>query len=116
MSLTVRPVTVTGGSPTYDNATYPAGDTIPGSVVATGRCFVRAQNPTAASITITVTDPGTTPGGQANPDPTYVVPAAVGGAPGEQEFAVPQALVDPSTGSVAMSYSATGLKIALRTV
>ncbi len=62
MALTNRPVTVAGGAPVFDAATFPAGDTIPGSVVATGRCKVLASNPTAGIITVTMVDPGVTPG------------------------------------------------------
>lgn len=114
--LTVRPVTVAGGAPTYDATDDGTGDTIPGVSVTSGRCFARFQNPTAGAITVTMTDPGTTPGGQDNPDVDYAVPAAVAGDPGENEFYVPPAMVDPSSGQVDLSYSGAGLTVAVRTV
>ncbi len=59
---------------------------------------------------------GLTPGGEANPDKIYSVAAAVAGAPGLNEWFVPISFIDPATGLVNLTYSATGLNLSVRTV
>lgn len=55
---------------------------------------------TGTSTTVTFTDPGTTPSGSAATNPTVVM-----GATDERMIYVPQSLVNPATGLIAVAFS-----------
>lgn len=94
--LTVQDVTLGGVAPAFSAASA-GGDTFPYDAEA----IVVVKNGSAAAITVTVTTPGTLASGDAYPDKVISVPAG-----GERWFRVVADYRDPTTGNVALAYSA----------
>lgn len=67
-----------------------------------GTYFVHVKNGSGASINVTLDDAGTTPGGSSPTDPVVAVPAGA-----DRFILLPPSYVNPSTGVVTISYSAT---------
>lgn len=102
--LTLQQIGVTGTAPNYVAASA-GGDTIPPDDDG----FLHVKNGSGAGMTVTVVTPGNGPGGIAVPDIAVAVPA------GGDRFIGPlnAALMDPSTGTAGVTYSATaGVTIA----
>jgi hypothetical protein len=82
--------------------TYAAADAAGDTFSPSGRTCLHVRNGSAGAITATVTTPGNTRYGQADPDIPVAVPAggevAVGPFPAE--------LGDPTTGLISVGYSA----------
>lgn len=93
-ALTAPQATITGTTVT-DVAASAGGDTVP-----TGSCAL-ITNGGASPVTVTIADPGLTPFGLANPDPTVVVPN------GAKRLIGPFAtnLADAADGRVHLTYS-----------
>ena len=86
-----------GADPAF-SAVGGAGDT----VAFDDRTFLEYRNTDAATRTVTVAIPGTTHG-TAVPDLAVVVPATTG----VKRIKLTPDMVDPTTGNIALSYSAT---------
>lgn len=92
-------VGLAGGKPTF--AAAAAGDT--------ARCGVGwkliVKNAAVADITVTIAVPGTLEQGIANPDKTYIVPAAVSSVPGEQWIPLYDFYADDTDSLAHISYT-----------
>lgn len=99
-ALTVQSLVAAGLVPTTVSAGG-SGDTV--SLGPTDdRVFLMVTNGGGSSITVTLTDPGTTPAGNAGTSGTATVAAAA-----TKLIPISPALVNTSTGAVSISYSAT---------
>lgn len=65
--------------------------------------FLHVKNASGSPITVTLTDASVTPAGSAATNPTYTVPATTG----EKFIAIPAQAVNPSTGLITVTFSAT---------
>ncbi|GIG63609.1 hypothetical protein Lfu02_79810 [Longispora fulva] len=75
-------------------------DTVAAVDIADRGVVLHVRNGAAAPITVTVSDPGRTPAGNAPTVPTVSVPAS-----GERQVLVTRANVDPATGLATVTYS-----------
>jgi hypothetical protein len=104
MAITVRTVgtAVTGGN-TPAPTQCVSGDTISGTDIGSRGLIVRVSNTSGSSITVAVSDPGTTDAGNSPTIPTVTVPATTG----VREVWVGPANVNPSTGVATLTYVGT---------
>lgn len=104
--LTPQAISIDGTTVAFSAAAVGGDSCPPGD-----RTFVRAKNPTGASITLTVVVPGTEYG-EARPDVPIVIPAA-----GEVSFGpLEPTYADPVSHNVGFTYSAAGLTLAALTI
>lgn len=99
-ALTINTVVDAGTAPTFVAAA--ASQTV--DIGSGHNTFVVVKNASASSVTVTITAPGNTDYGQANPDPAIVVAANTG------EVWIPiRKAYDPGDGTnaAALAYSAT---------
>jgi hypothetical protein len=78
----------------------------PGSsenITPTDNLFLHVKNGSGSSITVTLTDAGTTPSGSAATNPTVTVPATTG----DRMIYLPRTLASPTTGYIVVGFSAT---------
>jgi len=99
--LTLQTMTAAGLAPTTVAASG-GGDTVALASATDDRSFLQVTNGGASSITVTITDPGLTPAGNAATNPTVTVAAAA-----TKNIPLAPALVNASTGVISISYSAT---------
>lgn len=78
------------------------GDTVAPSGPNDDRCFLYVNNGGGSSITVSLADPGTTPAGNAG----TVTPVSVA-AGAFKLIALPPGAINPATGTIAITYSAT---------
>jgi hypothetical protein len=90
-ALIVYQIARAGTATTPVTPTASTGDTISNP---DDRTFVKVNNAAGSPITVTVSDPGTTPSGNSPTLSTVSVPATTG----ERYIPVPAAAADPSTG------------------
>ena len=96
--LTAQAIVRAGLAPAFTAVN--ASDTI----TADGSTYVlHVKNANAGACTVTLDDAGATPGGSGATDPTVTVPATTG----ERLIYIPNALVNPATGVITVSYSPT---------
>jgi len=98
--LTAQPMSRAGLAPAY--AAVNATDTIAqaGGVLQ----FLHVKNGNAAACTVTITDGGKSPAGQAAQSVTVVVPASTGD---RMIGPLPNVMADPVTGVISAAYSVT---------
>lgn len=100
-ALTLQTMTAAGLAPTT-TAAGGSGDTVALASATDDRTFLQVTNGGASSITVTITDPGLTPAGNAATNPAITVAASA-----TKLIPLSPALVNASTGNVSISYSAT---------
>lgn len=103
--LTPQAISSAGVTPTF-TAAAGGGDT----AAPLANQFLRIKNGSGAPINLTLIDPGTSPLGQANPDPVIAIPATTG----DVLVRLPPGIADPSSGLISWTYSAvTTVTVAL---
>lgn len=100
-ALNVQSMVAAGLAPTMVSAGG-SGDTVSLAGPNDDRTFLMVTNGGASSITVTLTDPGTTPAGNAGTSGTATVAASA-----TKLIPISPALTNVSTGVVSISYSAT---------
>jgi hypothetical protein len=102
--LSVRTITVTGAA--VARSAVAASDTIDGGAIGDRGVILDVNNASGGSINVTIGDPGQTPAGNAAAgSPAGRVVAVPAGA--QRQIYVGPKNVDPATGVVTITYSAT---------
>jgi hypothetical protein len=99
MAITVRTVGAAGSTPAPTQCV--SGDTISGTDIGSRGLIVRVANTTGSSITVAVSDPGSTDAG----NPGTVTPITVPATTGIREVWVGPGNVNPSTGLATLTYT-----------
>lgn len=90
-TITPKAITTDGVAPTWNDASAGGDKVKPGENV-----FISVKNGGAAPLTVTITPPGETPYGVANPPKTFTVPAA-----GEMDIPILPAYGNPQDSGLA---------------
>jgi hypothetical protein len=98
-ALTVQQLVKAGITPAYVTPTVTVGDTI---AAPDDRTYVQVKNASGSPITVSVSDPGTTPSGNLATIATVSVPATTG----DKLIPVPASAADPATGLATVICSA----------
>lgn len=99
--LTVRSVTTAGTTPAP--AQCASGDTISASDIGSRGVILQVRNTTGGAITVAVSDPGTTPAGNAGTAAAVTVAATTGA----KDIYVGPANVTPATQVATLTYTGT---------
>lgn len=97
--IALQNVVAAGLAPTTAAATS-GGDTVKLAAPTDDRSFLQVTNGAGSPITVTLTDPGSTPAGN-----TTTAPANSVAAGATKLFPLTPALVNPSTGLISIAYS-----------
>lgn len=97
-----------GGLVATTQAAASGGDTVQLNNSSDKTVFLRVNNTSGSTATITVADPGVTPAGSGATNPTFTVATAT-----VKDYPLSPRLINPATGLINITYSSnTGLAVA----